>query len=104
MPGGPYQQSPVLILCCCHSGLANTLHRLRDVTGLKSLHAVIGGLHLLTTSQTAFQETFEVLWEYSVSAVYSCHCTGEKAVGYLEEKLSGAGAVFVIGAGMSIEF
>jgi 7,8-dihydropterin-6-yl-methyl-4-(beta-D-ribofuranosyl)aminobenzene 5'-phosphate synthase len=46
-------KGPVLILGCCHSGLANTLCHIREVTGLESIHAVIGGLHLLTAPEAA---------------------------------------------------
>lgn len=94
-------RGPMVILGCCHSGLANTLHHLHGVAGLKSIHAVVGGLHLLTAPHAALQETVATLREYAVQAVYPCHCTGEKAVGFLKEKLPGA--VFEIGAGTVIE-
>jgi 7,8-dihydropterin-6-yl-methyl-4-(beta-D-ribofuranosyl)aminobenzene 5'-phosphate synthase len=95
-------KGPVVILGCCHSGLANTLQHLREVTGLKSIHAVIGGLHLLTAREAALQETLEMLREYSIQSIYPCHCTGEKAVRFLKENLPGA--VLDIGTGTIIEF
>lgn len=95
-------KGPVVILGCCHSGLANTLYYIREVTGLKSIYAVIGGLHLLTAPQTGLQETIEILREYAVQAVYPCHCTGEKAVKFLQENLQGA--VPDVGTGTTIKF
>jgi 7,8-dihydropterin-6-yl-methyl-4-(beta-D-ribofuranosyl)aminobenzene 5'-phosphate synthase len=69
---------------------------------IESIHAVIGGLHLLTAPEAALQETIEILREYSVESVYPCRCTGKKAVWYLRENLPGT--VLDIGTGTTIEF
>jgi 7,8-dihydropterin-6-yl-methyl-4-(beta-D-ribofuranosyl)aminobenzene 5'-phosphate synthase len=92
----------LLVLGCCHSGLANTLHHIRDVLGLKAIHAVLGGLHLLTAPESALRETAGVLRDYRVERVYPCHCTGEQAGQFLREHLPGK--VFDVGTGTVIEF
>jgi 7,8-dihydropterin-6-yl-methyl-4-(beta-D-ribofuranosyl)aminobenzene 5'-phosphate synthase len=92
----------IVVLGCCHSGLANTLHRISDVLGLKAIHAVLGGLHLLTAPESALHETVGVLREYRVERVHPCHCTGEQAGQFLKEYLPGK--VFDVGTGTVIEF
>jgi 7,8-dihydropterin-6-yl-methyl-4-(beta-D-ribofuranosyl)aminobenzene 5'-phosphate synthase len=92
----------VVILGCCHSGLANTFHHIHEVFGLKAIHAVLGGLHLLTAPESALHETVETLREYHVERVYPCHCTGEQAGQFLKEYLPGK--VFDVGTGTVIEF
>lgn len=67
-----------VILGCCHSGPANTLHHIRAKTGVTKLHALIGGLHLVNGPQTAIQETAETIMEFDIQEVYPAHCTGER--------------------------
>jgi 7,8-dihydropterin-6-yl-methyl-4-(beta-D-ribofuranosyl)aminobenzene 5'-phosphate synthase len=92
----------VLILGCCHSGLANTLYQVRDLLGIKRFFSIIGGLHLVNAPESGLQETVKVLKEFSVQQIYPCHCTGEKSIDFLNEQLSGK--VFDVGTGTIIEF
>lgn len=93
---------PVLILGCCHSGLANTLYQVRDLLGVKRIFSIIGGLHFLNAPESGLCETVHVLREFSVQRIYPCHCTGEKSINFLKEKLPAK--VFDAGTGTVIEF
>jgi 7,8-dihydropterin-6-yl-methyl-4-(beta-D-ribofuranosyl)aminobenzene 5'-phosphate synthase len=95
-------KGPVLVLGCCHSGLANTLHHISQVKGFRRFHAVIGGLHLLNAPEAALKETPEICRQYLVERLYPCHCTGDKAIMFLKENLPGT--VFDVGTGSVIEF
>lgn len=74
------QSGPVLILGCCHSGLANSLACARERLGLERIHAVVGGLHLFNAGPDALQETALALREAGVETLMAGHCTGAKAL------------------------
>jgi 7,8-dihydropterin-6-yl-methyl-4-(beta-D-ribofuranosyl)aminobenzene 5'-phosphate synthase len=93
---------PVVILGCCHSGLANTLYQVKDILGLNRVFSIIGGMHLIDASESSLHQTVQVLTEFSVEYIYPCHCTGKKSIDFLKEQLPGK--VFDIGTGSVIEF
>jgi 7,8-dihydropterin-6-yl-methyl-4-(beta-D-ribofuranosyl)aminobenzene 5'-phosphate synthase len=93
---------PILILGCCHSGLANTFYQVRDLLGIKQIFSIIGGLHLIDALESGLQETVRVLREFSVQQIYPCHCTGEKSTNFLKKQLPGQ--VCDIGTGTVIKF
>ena len=91
---------PVVVLGCCHSGLANSLYHLRDLTGLDSVHSIIGGLHLYSTEESELESTAKVIEEFNVQTVAAGHCTGSDGLKFLEQRLScevlhmGSGSVY----------
>lgn len=94
------QNGPLVLLGCCHSGLANTLHHLRKRLGLTQVATVVGGLHLGTAPQTALEETRDALDAFGVQRIFAGHCTGETATGWLREQCRGA--VEASGGGLRI--
>lgn len=93
-----------LVVCvgCCHSGLINTLNHALFQSGASRLRAVIGGFHLLNADDGRVEKTVEALQALSPDMIVPCHCTGNRAVGALEDAF---GAGVVAGAsGMSFEF
>lgn len=94
------QLGPALVLGCCHSGLANTFEALRQRTGLKKVHTVVGGLHLHDAPCEAVEESIAVLQEFKVQRVFAGHCTGEGALGELKRGLSCA--VQGMGSGLRV--
>ncbi|MDD5556990.1 MAG: MBL fold metallo-hydrolase [bacterium] len=80
-----------LIVCagCSHAGLINTLHRVRSVSGMRALRAVIGGFHLLQADDRRLAMTVDALRALSPGALLPCHCTGEKAVRAMTAALGG---------------
>jgi len=95
-------RGPVVILGCCHSGLANTLYQVRDILGLNRVFSIIGGMHLINAPDSSLHQTVQVLKEFSIEYIYPCHCTGKKSTDFLKEQLPGK--VFDIGTGSVIEF
>ncbi|GAB6095030.1 MBL fold metallo-hydrolase [Desulfatiferula olefinivorans] len=91
-----------LVVCCgcCHSGLINTLNRVRALTDEPRIRAVIGGFHLVNADEGRLEQTAAALNDPAVAAVIPCHCTGDAATAYLERALGpkvltgGAGKVF----------
>ena len=91
---------PVVILGCCHSGLGNSLYHLRDLTGIDSVHAIIGGLHLYESDEKEFENTAKIIEEFRPEMVSPGHCTGDDGYKFLKNRLScevlpmGSGAVY----------
>lgn len=91
---------PVVVLGCCHSGIANTLHHLKDLTGIEKVHAIIGGLHLYRCSEEELENTARVIEEYGTDIVSPGHCSGQKGYEFLKDRLSckvtpmGSGSIY----------
>jgi len=70
----------VALLCgCCHAGLRNTLHHLRELTSAPLL-AVIGGAHLEHATDAEIEAVTRCLQSEGAPDLYLCHCTGERAL------------------------
>jgi 7,8-dihydropterin-6-yl-methyl-4-(beta-D-ribofuranosyl)aminobenzene 5'-phosphate synthase len=69
----------ILILGCTHSGLENTLLHLKNDLGISRLKAVIGGTHLMVSTQAETQRAMDMLEAFSVDVVGTSHCTGFNA-------------------------
>ena len=65
----------VVILGCAHHGIINTLHHAQKLTGIKPIHAVLGGAHLLYASEERIRLTVKALKELDVKKLGLCHCT-----------------------------
>jgi len=66
----------VVILGCAHRGIINTLYHAQQLTGIKQIHSVIGGAHLISASEERLWLTIAVLKELDVQRLGLCHCTG----------------------------
>ncbi|WP_319781251.1 MBL fold metallo-hydrolase [Maridesulfovibrio sp.] len=93
---------PVVILGCCHSGLANSLYHMRDITGIDSVHAILGGLHLYVADHAEYEETAKVIEEFNPKIVSPGHCTGKDGYKFLKQRLSCT--VLPMGSGSVYEF
>ncbi|MEW6186402.1 MAG: MBL fold metallo-hydrolase, partial [Thermodesulfobacteriota bacterium] len=75
----------VILSGCAHAGIVNTVTRAVEVTGVRKIHAVMGGFHL---SGPAFEpiigRTTEELKKFNPDFVVPTHCTGRKAVMHME--------------------
>ena len=74
------EQGLVVITGCAHRGIINTLYHAQQITGVKSIHAVIGGAHLVDSAEERIWRTIAVLKELNVQKLGLCHCTGMPAV------------------------
>jgi 7,8-dihydropterin-6-yl-methyl-4-(beta-D-ribofuranosyl)aminobenzene 5'-phosphate synthase len=69
----------VVVLGCAHRGTINTLHHARKVTGVETIHCVIGGTHLIRASEVQMEMTIATLKELGVKRLGVSHCTGMPA-------------------------
>jgi 7,8-dihydropterin-6-yl-methyl-4-(beta-D-ribofuranosyl)aminobenzene 5'-phosphate synthase len=72
-------QGLVVLLGCAHRGMINTLRHARKVTGVESIHTVIGGTHLIRASEVQMELTIAELREMKVQRLGVSHCTGMQA-------------------------
>jgi len=81
-PGG-------LVICvgCSHAGIVNTINAIVETTGESKIRTVIGGLHLVNASPERLQNTVDALNALDIGQLIACHCTGDEAFWYLEERL-----------------
>ena len=82
-------QGLVVLLGCGHAGIINTLLYIRELTGSKPFHLVIGGTHLVNANAHRLQRTAEELKRLGVQRLFPAHCTGPQATAFLWEQLPG---------------
>ena len=66
----------VVILGCGHRGVINSLYHAQQLTGIKRIHTVLGGFHLIGTTEERIWMTIAALRELGVQRLGPCHCTG----------------------------
>ncbi len=74
------EQGLIIILGCAHRGAINTLYHAQQLTGVEKIHSVLGGAHLIGTSEEQLLLTMKALRELDVQRLGLCHCTGLPAL------------------------
>ncbi|MFC1860970.1 MBL fold metallo-hydrolase [Chloroflexota bacterium] len=69
------EEGLVVVLGCAHRGAINTLYHAQKLTGVKSIHTVIGGSHLIDTTEERLEATIAALKDLKVQRLGFCHCT-----------------------------
>ena len=93
----------VVILGCAHRGMINTLRHAQQLTGVETIHTVIGGTHLLHSSDERVYLTAAALQEMGVQHVGASHCTGMKQAALLAQQLGDAFFFNNTGSSVTIE-
>jgi 7,8-dihydropterin-6-yl-methyl-4-(beta-D-ribofuranosyl)aminobenzene 5'-phosphate synthase len=78
-----------VILGCSHAGVVNTLDYVVKLTGKRRIYSVIGGLHLLGSSQERIERTISVFRKYCVQRIGLAHCTGTNATRQISNAFPG---------------
>ena len=77
----------VVICGCCHSGVINTLRHVRNIYPDQTIHALIGGTHMINFYNNDLKHVGDVLEkEFDLPTLYLNHCTGNHAIAYLIER------------------
>jgi 7,8-dihydropterin-6-yl-methyl-4-(beta-D-ribofuranosyl)aminobenzene 5'-phosphate synthase len=69
----------VVVLGCAHRGIINTLYYAQQLTGVKPIHMVLGGCHLISATEERIWLTIAALKELGVERLGVSHCTGMPA-------------------------
>ena len=75
-----------VITGCAHSGIINTIEHARGVTGVRRIHAVIGGMHMKDASAALRERTLRYFSEQDIAMLHGCHCTGNALEGFARQK------------------
>ncbi len=67
----------VVMTSCGHRGVVNSVKRAIAVSGMKKVHAVLGGFHLAPHKDDYVRDTVMALKELDPDVVMPMHCTGE---------------------------
>lgn len=73
----------VVLLGCAHAGVINTLQYVHGLTNGRPIHAVMGGMHLVTASRDRMDRTIAALRHLEVERFGPAHCTGLAATAEL---------------------
>ncbi len=70
----------VVISGCSHAGIVNIVKEAQRLTGIKQVHAVIGGFHLASgVTKETMRETVKTMKNIHPKLLVPCHCTGWRA-------------------------
>jgi 7,8-dihydropterin-6-yl-methyl-4-(beta-D-ribofuranosyl)aminobenzene 5'-phosphate synthase len=68
---------------CAHSGIVNTLRRVKEISPSSPIHAVVGGFHLVSKKEHEIKPIIDALKAYRPKLISPCHCTGFLATGMI---------------------
>jgi len=89
----------VVISGCSHAGIINTIIYAQKITGIKKIHAIVGGFHL---SGPFFEQIIEqTINEFKVvcpEVLVPMHCTGWKAIQRISQEFPDAFALGSVGS------
>lgn len=67
----------VVLTACSHRGVVNAVRQAQSVSGVRKVHAVIGGFHLAPYKEDYVRETVAALREIDPDYIVPLHCSGE---------------------------
>jgi 7,8-dihydropterin-6-yl-methyl-4-(beta-D-ribofuranosyl)aminobenzene 5'-phosphate synthase len=80
----------IILSGCAHSGIVNTVMYAREVTGVKKVHAIMGGFHLSGPFfEKIIDNTTDELKKIDPDYIIPTHCTGRKAIMRIESAMPG---------------
>jgi 7,8-dihydropterin-6-yl-methyl-4-(beta-D-ribofuranosyl)aminobenzene 5'-phosphate synthase len=94
----------VVITGCGHAGILNTIRQAMEASGVRKLHAVMGGFHLAPTEDAYVKQSVAELKAMNPDVVIPMHCSGLNFIEAMRESmpdrlaLSSTGSVFTLGA------
>jgi 7,8-dihydropterin-6-yl-methyl-4-(beta-D-ribofuranosyl)aminobenzene 5'-phosphate synthase len=80
----------IIVFGCGHRGLINTIYYAQKLTGVKTIHTVVGGLHLCTASKEQLEFDISKLREFGIKKLGASHCTGMPAAMRLAQEFGDA--------------
>lgn len=94
----------VVISSCGHAGIINSARRAMEVSGVKKLHAALGGFHLFGATDEYLRKTMNEFKALDPDVLIPMHCSGPSLIALLRSEMadrvitSTPGTEFVFGA------
>ncbi len=93
----------VVISGCSHSGIVNTILHAQKLTGLRKVHAVLGGFHLTGPAfEPIIEKTISELKKVAPEVIVPMHCTGWKAIQRLHQEFPSAFVLNSVGSKITL--
>ncbi len=93
----------VVISGCSHSGIVNTVLHAQKLTGLRKVHAVLGGFHLSGPAfESIIEKTISELKNVGPEVIVPMHCTGWKAIQRLQQEFPSAFVLNSVGSKITL--
>jgi 7,8-dihydropterin-6-yl-methyl-4-(beta-D-ribofuranosyl)aminobenzene 5'-phosphate synthase len=67
----------VVTTSCGHRGVVNSTKQAMAVSGIRKVHAVVGGFHLAPHNEDYLRQTMKEMVDLDVDYIVPMHCTGE---------------------------
>ncbi len=87
----------VVLSGCAHSGIVNTINYAKEISGIDSIYAIVGGFHLARAHDEDINRTIDFIQNLEPSLVVPCHCTGFKAICRFADEMPEAFVEGVVG-------
>lgn len=94
----------VVISSCGHAGIINSIRTAMEASGVKKLHALVGGFHLAPADDNYLRESVAALKALNPDVVIPMHCSGINFLQAMREQMpdrlamSTTGSIFTLGA------
>jgi 7,8-dihydropterin-6-yl-methyl-4-(beta-D-ribofuranosyl)aminobenzene 5'-phosphate synthase len=75
----------VVMSSCGHAGIVNTTRQAMEVSGVKKVHAVLGGFHLFPAGEEYLRNTVAEIQKLNPDAIIPMHCSGPQLTIILRE-------------------
>ena len=72
---------------CSHTGMANILRDIQEMTGRADIYAYVGGLHLFNLTDEELEVLCDEIKTASIGRIFTGHCTGDHAFDFLRTRL-----------------
>lgn len=66
----------VILTGCGHAGIINTIKHAQELTGIKKVYAIIGGLHKVNVPIETVENTIQFIEDLDPEITCGMHCTG----------------------------
>ena len=70
----------VVLSGCAHAGIVNTVKHAQRITGVRKVHAIMGGFHLTGAKEEIIQRTVNDIKTMAPDYIIPMHCTGFEAI------------------------
>ena len=77
----------VVLTGCVHSGVVNTIHYAREISGVDRVFAILGGFHLSRAKEDEIERTIDEIVGMMPEMIVPTHCTGFKATARIAERM-----------------
>ncbi len=69
----------IVLSGCAHAGIVNTVRHAQKVAGIRKVHAILGGFHLVHAKPETIRNTVKDIVDMQPELVAPMHCTGFEA-------------------------